>query len=531
MLRRIFWPFLLLLALVARVQAAVDLVTLPTREGTQLTIYNSEDITMVREHRLLTVKEGVNRIQFAWANTLIDPTSIEFRILDRQDKVDLVDTTFPASRNDALQWNVKSTIAGTIPVEIRYFTSGITWTADYVGIANEDETKLAVTGYVRVSNNSGEQYDNAQTRLVVGKINLVEKIADLARRPAPGQPQSGTAINAAVMANMGKKRADGKPSFRMGLAGSMKDAMEQLDDANMEQPKQVIKEGLSEYFLFTIEGREDIKDKEPKRLVALKVADVSLESIYKLSDRNSPRPPADHEYTVPAGRTGEGPGVREQFTKFYRFKNVKLLDDHGKEKKLSAMENLGLSPLPNGTVRLFSEYKTKDLAYVGGTETKYVPIGDRVEVNVGPDKDITIHRRFKDQKISKIVVRQYKRRLDDKFVLYYDLVDFDETFFYEEELVSGKPAPAKIEVERQFDADVVLWGSEGEEPKGWTSNKAGAYVDLHTVAGRVERVDQQHVKYFVDLSPGKKQVVAYSVTYKRRKVGPELNAEKKREPL
>ena len=31
--------------------ADVDLVTIPRREGTQLTIYNSEDITMVREHR------------------------------------------------------------------------------------------------------------------------------------------------------------------------------------------------------------------------------------------------------------------------------------------------------------------------------------------------------------------------------------------------------------------------------------------------------------------------------------------------
>ena len=144
------------MALSARLQAAVDLVTLPTRDGTQLTIYNSEDITMVREHRLLTVKEGVNRIQFSWANTLIDPTSIEFRILDQQDKVDLVDTTFPAGRNDALQWNIKSQIAGKIPVEIRYFTSGITWAADYVGIANEDETKINLTGYVRVTNGSGE---------------------------------------------------------------------------------------------------------------------------------------------------------------------------------------------------------------------------------------------------------------------------------------------------------------------------------------------------------------------------------------
>ncbi len=275
-----------------------------------------------------------------------------------------------------------------------------------------------------------------------------------------------------------------------------------------EKAKEVVKEGLSEYFLFTIEGREDIKDKEPKRLVALKVAEVPLESIYKMSDR-----------------TGD-----QGFTKFYRFKNVKLLDDKGKEKKLSAMENLGLSPLPNGTVRLFSEYKSKDLAYVGGTETKYVPIGDRVEVNVGPDKDITIHRRLKDQKTGNVVVRQYKRRLDDQFVLYYDLVDYDETFFYEEELVSGKPVPAKIEVERQFDANVVLWGPDGK-PTGWDNQEPGAYVDLHDVPGRVERVDQQHVKYFMDLKPGKKQRVEYSATYKRRKVGPELNVEKKREPL
>jgi hypothetical protein len=238
------------------------------------------------------------------------------------------------------------------------------------------------------------------------------------------------------------------------------------------------------------------------------VADVPLECMYKLTDRDG----------------------GQQFTKFYRFKNVKLLDEQGKEKKLAGMENLGLSPLPNGSVRLFFVYKTKDLAYVGGTETKYVPIGDRVEVNVGRDKDITIQRRLKDQKISNVVARQYKRRLDDQFVLYYDLVDYDETLFYEEEMVSGKPVPAKVELERKFDADVFLWGPDGQ-PQGWNGSDPGAYVDLHTIPGRVERVDQNHVKYFLDLQPGKKQVVDYSVTYKRRKVGPELNTEKKREPL
>jgi hypothetical protein len=481
---------------------AVDLVTLPTREGTQLTIYNSEDITMVREHRLLTVKEGVNRIQFSWANTLIDPTSIEFRILENQDKVDLVDTTFPTGRNDALQWNIQSKMAGKLAVEIRYFTSGITWSADYVGIANADETKLNVTGYVRVMNASGELYDNAQTRLVVGTINLVEKIADLARRPPPGgKPRDGKEMAKEVMLeSLQKAEEAARPAEPAAPAAAPGPAP--------EKPKAVVKEGLSEYFLFTIEGREEIKDKEPKRMVALKAAEVPLEAIYKLTDR-------------------EG---GNQFVKFYRFKNSKLLDDKGQEKKLSGMENLGLSPLPNGMVRLFFEYANKDLAYVGGTQTKYVPIGDRVEVNVGPDKDITIHRRLKDQKVSNVVARQYKRRLDDNFVLYYDLVDYDETFFFEEEMVSGKPVPAKVELERRFDANVFLWGPDGQ-PQGWNGNDPGAYVDLHTIAGRVERVDQNHVKYFLDLKPGKKELVNYSVTYKRRKAGPEFNTERRREPL
>jgi hypothetical protein len=502
-MQRTFW-LLLLMAAWSSARAAVDLVTIPTREGTQLTIYNSEDITTVREHRLLTVKEGVNRIQFSWANTLIDPTSIEFRILDHQDKVELVDTTYPTGRNDALQWNIKSQMAGKLPVEIRYFTSGITWAADYVGIANEDETKLQLTGYVRVFNTSGELYDNAQTRMVVGKINLVEKIADLARRPAP----ESDGKEGAKLQHLYRKRMLADRMEKLADAKKAADADELSLQLPAAKAKKVVKEGLSEYFLFTIEGREDIKDQEPKRLVALKAIDVPLECFYKLSDRQN----------------------AQQFTKFYRFKNLKLLDALGKEKKLPAMENLGLSPLPDGMVRLFSEYKNQDLAYVGGTQTKYVPIGDRVEVNVGPDPDITIIRRLADQHIDNVVARQYKRRLDDKFVLYYDLIDYDETFAYEEEIVSGKPVVAKSEIERQFDGNISLWGP-GDPPADWNARREGTFVDLHQVPGRVERVDANHVKYFLDLPPGKKQLIRYSVTFKHRKVGPELNGEKKREPL
>ncbi len=77
---------------------------------------------------------------------------------------------------------------------------------------------------------------------------------------------------------------------------------------------------------------------------------------------------------------------------------------------------------------------------------------------------------------------------------------------------------------------LILW-SEENPPADWASNTPGAYADLHSVQGRVERVDESHVKYFLELEPGKKKIVNYRVTHKRRTQGPELNTKKIRRPL
>jgi hypothetical protein len=44
-------------------QSNVDLSTVPRRNTIQLTIYNSEDITLVRETRVVTFKKGINPLQ------------------------------------------------------------------------------------------------------------------------------------------------------------------------------------------------------------------------------------------------------------------------------------------------------------------------------------------------------------------------------------------------------------------------------------------------------------------------------------
>src|SRR5436190_7868950 len=137
--------------LTSAVHARINVVTLPGRDTVQLTIYNSADLTLVKETRTLTFRKGLNRLEFSWANTLIDPTSVEFRALTHADEVEVLDVSFPPRVTNTLEWRINSESAGEVQVEIRYFTSGISWAADYIAEADTLEKKMELAGCVKVS--------------------------------------------------------------------------------------------------------------------------------------------------------------------------------------------------------------------------------------------------------------------------------------------------------------------------------------------------------------------------------------------
>ena len=188
-MKRIAIVLLILMVITGVGRAKVDLVTLPSRDTVQLTIYNSADMTLVRESRALTLKNGENKLQFSWANTLIDPTSLEMLPKANADKIDIANLTYPPRVTNLGLWNIDSGMSGKVPVEITYLTSGLSWRAFYMGTLTEDEKTMLLKGYVVVTNNSGEDYENAQTRLIVGKVHILDQIAELARRQYPyGRP-------------------------------------------------------------------------------------------------------------------------------------------------------------------------------------------------------------------------------------------------------------------------------------------------------------------------------------------------------
>ncbi|MHC4621613.1 MAG: hypothetical protein ACYTEQ_28050, partial [Planctomycetota bacterium] len=264
---------LMLVTLTNVTMAKVDLTTLPSRDTVQLTIYNSADLTLVRESRGLTLKEGKNKLQFSWANTLIDPTSLEMLPKAHAGKIDIADLTYPPRVRNLGLWNIDSGVSGEVPVEITYLTSGLSWRAFYMGTLTKDEKTMRLQGYVRATNNSGEDYENAQTRLIVGKVHILDRIAELARRQYPYDRPGVRPVPLA--APMPIDRLMVKEKF--GVAAG-------AESVSLER-KEIRKEGLSEYFLYTIEGTETIPTGWSKRLLSFDVDKVPVINLYKYEEQ------------------------------------------------------------------------------------------------------------------------------------------------------------------------------------------------------------------------------------------------------
>jgi len=344
--RFLAFPFalitLLSLFVAPAAQARINVVTLPGRDSVQLTIYNSVDLTLVKETRLLTFRKGLNRLEFSWANTLIDPTSVEFRSLTHADGVDVLDVSFPPRVTNTLEWRINSDFAGEVQVEIRYFTSGISWSADYVAEASKTEKLMGLAGNVRVNNNSGEDYENAQVRLVVGVIRLVEDIANLARAGRPGATPPVAAPAAQAAFGLAKRE----------LSVRLK-SMEARDAA---APAEIVKEELSEYFLYTVGARDTIPNGWSKRLPSFQVQQVPITSYYKY----------------------ERERWNDQVIRYYRFKNDQA-------------SKLGKDPMPDGEVKAFRFISDDQLySFVGRTSVKYIPVNEQVELELGNDLEVMV---------------------------------------------------------------------------------------------------------------------------------------------
>jgi len=418
-------------------QGKIDLVTLPTRDTVQLTIYNSADLTLVRESRALTLKNGGNKLQFSWANTLIDPTSLEMLPKADADKIDIADLTYPPRVRNLGLWNIESSVSGKVPVEITYLTSGLSWRAFYMGTLTENEKTMRLQGYVRVTNNSGEDYGNAQTRLIVGKVHILDQIADLARRQYPyGRPGVVPPMPVAKAA-----RAAGELRMRLGQTRAP------MEEAALK-PKEIKKEGMSEYFLYTIKGTETIATGWSKRLLSFDVDEVPVVNLYKFEQE----------------RYGNA------VVRFLSFKND---EEH----------ELGDTPIPGGMLKVYRGVGDQGhLSYTGQSSFKYIPVDEDVELNLGAVANVVVEPVLMDYKTANY-----------RFNSHMDISGWDEIRKFKVEVKNTREIPVRIEIQRNF------------KTQYWELEKGGQFDEF-------EKVDLDTVKFTLELEPRTKKQFEYLLT-------------------
>ena len=126
-------------------------------------------------------------------------------------------------------------------------------------------------------------------------------------------------------------------------------------------PKEIVKEGLSEYFIFTIPGTESVPHTWSKRMRLFEGQHVPFRIQYRY------RP---QEYG-------------DQLVRMYLLRN-----DEASE--------LGTSPLPDGIVRLYRDNGHDGLSFLTQQTMRYIPIGQEIELNLGVDPEV-VHERIRQR--------------------------------------------------------------------------------------------------------------------------------------
>ena len=119
-------------------------------------------------------------------------------------------------------------------VEITYLAQNMNWSADYVMVVDDTDTKGDLTGWVTLSNQSGTSYENAKLKLVAGDVNRVSNM-DYRERGDFGAAAE----------------APKKPAFQ--------------------------EEGLFEYHLYTLDRPTNVLQNEQKQVTLLEASGVKLD--------------------------------------------------------------------------------------------------------------------------------------------------------------------------------------------------------------------------------------------------------------
>ena len=240
-----------------------------------------------------------------------------------------------------LEWMVSSAREGTQKAEISYLAGQLSWSCDYVAVLDKADSRLDLTGWVTIANQSGTTFRDAGLKLVAGDVNLVRKQFE--------------------------------DDMRMAKSAVMAEA---------EQP-QFKQSELFEYKLYTLQRRTNVKDNETKQIELTSAKSISGKKVFIYDGLSDQWRYWYRNYSY-RSQGSFGQQSNPKVGVFVTFKN-------------DEKSGLGI-PLPKGKIRVYKRDDDGKEQFIGEDEIDHTPKDEQVRLYLGNAFDIVGERAQKDFK-------------------------------------------------------------------------------------------------------------------------------------
>ncbi len=241
-----------------------------------------------------------------------------------------------------LQWLVNNTKEGSHKTEVSYLAGQLSWLCNYVVVLNKDNTKLDLTGWVTLTNNSGTTFKDAGLKLVAGDVNVVRDQFD-----------GGLARGGMMMKTM----SEAEPQFKQS--------------------------NLFEYKLYSLQRHTDLNDNETKQIELTSGKNVESEKvfIYDGMDNQWRYYLNSHDYRT---QQSFGQQSNPKVGVYVTFKN-------------ETKSGLGIA-LPKGKIRVYTKDEEGKEQFIGEDQIDHTPKDEEIRLYLGNAFDIVGERAQKDFK-------------------------------------------------------------------------------------------------------------------------------------
>lgn len=233
-----------------------------------------------------------------------------------------------------LEWLVENTKPGSHKIEISYLASQISWSANYVALINKDDSKLDLTGWVTLTNNTGTTFKNAGLKLVAGDLNIIQE--DIGR---------------------------GRYALDMMMAKTAESQFRQTE--------------LFEYKLYTLKRKTDINSNETKQVELISTKNVSSKKVF-IYDGLADQWRAWYRNFSYRNQSSFGQQSNPDVGVFVIFKN-------------DEKSGLGI-PLPKGKVRVYKRDEDNKEQFIGEDRIDHTPKDEEIRLYLGNAFDIVGER-------------------------------------------------------------------------------------------------------------------------------------------